>query len=159
MKNKKEVKITTIIGLGAECGGDFTASGSVRVDGTINGNVNVTGTLIIGAAGVINGDVEAQSAIVGGEINGNLTVSDRTELAGTARVFGNITTAVIVIDEKAIFQGSCNMNQEAPEKRPRPNGKALRAGKRSAKAAIEEALKEVEAESKREETAPGEGAE
>lgn len=155
MKNK-EVKITTIIGMGAECGGDFSASGSVRVDGTINGSVTVTGTLIVGAAGVISGDVEARAAIVGGEINGNMTVAEKTELSGTARVFGNITTAVIVIDEKAIFQGNCNMNQEAPQKRPRPNARALRAGKRSAKAAIEEALKEVEAESRKEEAAPPE---
>lgn len=148
----KDTKITTIIGKGAECNGDFNAEGSVRVDGVINGNVTVTGTLIVGATGVINGDVEANSTIVGGEIYGNVTVTDRTELTTTARLIGNITTQLIVIDEHAVFQGNCNMNQDVSGKRPRPASKAVRAGKKSAKEAIEEALKEVE-EANREEPA------
>lgn len=148
---KKNATITTIIGKGAECNGDFNAAGSVRVDGVINGDVKVTGTLIVGATGAINGDVEAQCAVVGGEIIGDVTVADRTELTSTARLIGNITTVVIVIDENAIFQGSCNMNQEVSGKRPKPASKVIKAGKRSAKEAIEEALKEVEA-SNREET-------
>ena len=142
---KKNATITTIIGRGAECNGDFNAEGSVRVDGIINGDVKVTGSLIVGATGSINGDVEAQSAVVGGEIIGDVTVADKTELTSTARLIGNISTVVIVIDENAIFQGSCNMNQEVTGKRPKPASKAIRAGKRSAKEAIEEALKEVEA--------------
>lgn len=141
---KKNTVITTIIGKGAECNGDFTAEGSVRIDGTINGAVKVTGTLILGASGSINGDVEAQSVVIGGEIIGDIVVKDKTELTSTARLIGNITTVLIVIDENAIFQGSCNMNQEVPGKRPRPASSALRAGKKSAKEAIAEALKEVE---------------
>lgn len=151
---KKDMKITNIIGKGAECSGDFTAEGSVRVDGTINGNVKVSGTLIVGATGNINGDVDAAAAIVGGEIIGDVRVTERTELTGTARVIGNITTVIIVIDEHAIFQGSCNMNQAMPEKRPKPPLRTVRAVKKSAKAAIEEALKEVEA-ANREEAADG----
>lgn len=141
----KEVRITTIIGQGAECSGDFSAEGSVRIDGTVNGDVKVTGTLIVGATGAINGDVSAQSAMIGGEIVGNVTVADKTELTGTSKVLGNISTTLIVIDENAVFQGSCNMGQAASEMRTRPAGREIRAGKKSAKAAIEEALREVEA--------------
>ncbi len=149
MRNK-ETRITTIIGLEAECNGDFSAQGSARIDGCINGNVTVTGTLIVGAAGIVNGDIYAKDVIIGGEIIGNINVSDRTELISTARVFGDITTTLIIIDEKAIFQGSCNMNQETPEKRQKSSPRAMKAGKKSAKAAIEEALKEVEETSRSE---------
>lgn len=147
---KKTTVITTIIGKGAECNGDFSAEGSVRVDGVINGDVKVTGTLIIGTTGSINGDVEARSAVVGGEIIGDVTVADKTELTSTARLIGNISTVVIVIDENAIFQGSCNMNQDVSGKRPKPSSRAIKAGKKSAKEAIEEALKEVEAANREE---------
>lgn len=147
MKNK-EMKISTIIGNGAECNGDFNAEGSVRVDGCINGNVKVTGTLIVGATGQINGDVEARSAIVGGEIIGNIIITEKTELISSARLFGNITTTLIVIDENAIFQGSCNMNQDVNAKRSKPGFKESRSVKKSAKEAIEEALKEVQAENR-----------
>ncbi len=147
---KKNLAITTIIGKGAVCNGDFNAEGSVRIDGTINGDVTITGTLILGVTGVINGDVHADSVVVGGEILGDVTVADKTELTSTAKLIGNISTVVIVIDEKAIFQGNCNMNQEVPSKRPKPPARSVRAGKKSAKEAIAEALKEMEAANREE---------
>lgn len=149
---KQEVQITTIIGCGSECNGDFNAEGSIRVDGTIQGNVTVSGTLVVGVAGYINGDINANVVIVGGEINGNVNAPEKTELTSTARMIGDIVTNTIVIDEKAIFQGNCNMNQDVNGKRPRPNNRALKAGKKTAKAAIEEALREVE-EADQQETA------
>lgn len=150
MKKKRELIITTLIGQGAECNGDFLSKGSARIDGCINGNVTVTGTLIVGVTGNVNGDISAQATIIGGEVNGNITASERTELTPTARVIGDINTEIIVIDEKAVFQGGCNMNQETGTRRPKPAARALRAGKRSAKEAIAEALKEVEEAESRE---------
>lgn len=141
---KRETQITTIIGMGAECNGDFIAEGAIRIDGTVNGNVTVSETVIVGASGCINGDINAQNVVIGGEIYGNLNVPEKVELTSTARVIGDITTNGLVIDEKAIFQGRCDMNQDA-DKRPRPNGKAVRAMKKSAKSAVLEALREVEA--------------
>lgn len=148
MRNNKEIKITTIIGKDAVCNGDFNSDGSVRIDGCVNGNVTVAGTLIIGATGsVANGDIEAKAAIIGGEVVGNVTVKEKTELTSTARIIGNINTLLIVIDENAVFQGSCNMNQDVSSKRPKVNPKAVRAGKKSSKEAIETALKEAETSS------------
>lgn len=141
---EKEVQITTIIGKGAECNGDFNADCSVRIDGTIQGNLTVAGMAIIGAFGYINGNVNAQTVIIGGEVTGNVNAPVRVELTTTARVIGDITTGSIVIDEKAIFQGRCDMNQEPHGRRQRLSGRALKASKKSAKAAIEEALREVE---------------
>lgn len=141
---KNEVQITTIIGKGAECNGDFNAEGSIRVDGTIQGNVTVSGTLIVGVTGYICGDINAGIVIVGGEVNGNINAPEKTELTTTARMIGDIVTNAIVIDEKAIFQGRCDMNQDVSGKRPRLSSRAVKTGKKSAKAAIEEVLKEVE---------------
>ena len=145
---RREAEISTIIGRGAECGGNFTAPGSVRIDGLVDGDVTITGTLTVGATGKINGNVSAQAAIIGGEVNGNIVAPDRTELIATARVIGDISTSVIVVDEKAIFQGRCDMNQETPGKKAKLAGRTLRKGRKSAKAAIVEALREMEAADK-----------
>jgi cytoskeletal protein CcmA (bactofilin family) len=151
-KKNSEVKINTLLGSSSEMTGDFKSEGSVRIDGRINGNVTVTGVLIIGAAGTISGNVSAKSAIIGGEVLGDVTVAEKTELTATAKVIGDISTSVIVIDENAIFQGKCDMKQEIPETASRAaQVKAIRAGKKSAKAAIAEALKEVQEEELREE--------
>lgn len=146
-KKDKEIRICTIIGAGVNLGGDFTAPESVRIDGCVDGNVTVAGTLIVGANGVINGNVTAESAIIGGDILGNLEVAKKTELIATAKVLGDITTSVIVIDENAIFQGKCNMNQSVQDRKAR--AKAAKDSKKSAKVALAEALREVkEAEDK-----------
>ena len=140
---KNETQISTIIGMNAECGGDFKAEVTIRIDGTVNGNVTVTDTVIVGASGCINGDINAKKVIIGGEVYGNLNVPEKVELTSTARVIGDITTGGLVIDEKAIFQGRCDMNQDAGKK-SRPNNRAVKAMKKSAKSAIAEALKEVD---------------
>lgn len=142
---KKEIKITTLLGQGSEFVGDITAQGSIRVDAKVTGNINATGTLIVGAVGSIEGNIEADAVLIGGEVLGNIVATEKAELTATAKVLGDITTKVIVIDEKAVFQGKCDMNQEIPERRGKASAKAVRAGKKSAKAALAEALKEVEA--------------
>lgn len=148
MLGKKDlnVKINTIIGKGAECQGDFSANDSVRMDGTINGNVTVAGAVIIGATGLVNGNITAKSVVVGGQVLGGIEAPERVELIGTAQVFGDITTGVLVVDEKAVFQGKCNMNKEMPTGKVQPGLKAVRSGKKTAKAAIVEALRADEEE-------------
>ena len=151
MGRKKEIQIRTLIGRGAELQGDFSAKGSARIDGIVNGNVTVEGHLIVGAGAVIAGNVNAAGALIGGEVIGDVYAPEKAELTATAKVIGDITTAVIVIDERAVFQGNCNMNQAVPDRKTRANAtKAVRAGRRSAKAAIAEALKEVAEEERRE---------
>ncbi len=140
---KKETQITTIIGIGAECNGDFKSDSSIRIDGVVNGDVILANTVVVGASGVINGDINAQMVIIGGEVYGNLNVPEKVELTSTARVIGDITTSGLVIDEKAIFQGRCDMNQEAGKKL-KQNNKALKADRKASSAVVAEALKQTE---------------
>ena len=153
LKNKeKQVQISILIGKGAEIAGDFSAQGSARIDGKVNGDVTVTGTLIVGSKGSISGNVTAKSVVIGGEVLGDVMAPEKTELTATAKVLGDITTSIIVIDENAVFQGKCDMNQAMPDKKAKNRvAKATRAGKKTAKAAIAEALKEVEEAASREE--------
>ena len=151
MRKDKNVnaKISTILGKGCVLNGDFNADGSARTDGTVNGNVVVRGTLILGVGGKINGDLQTAGALIGGEVIGNIDAPEKLEISSGARVFGDVKTKIIVIDEHAIFQGKCDMYQEAPTSKKavvKPSVKVTRAGKKSAKAAIVEALKEVEEE-------------
>ena len=148
-KKDSEIQISTLLGKGTVVEGDFSADGSVRIDGTVNGDVSVEKALIVGATGSITGNVAAKTVIIGGEVIGDIDAPEKAELTETAKVIGDIGTSVIVIDEHAVFQGKCDMNQAVPDKRVR--AKAVRTGRKTAKAAIAEALKEVEAANEEEE--------
>ncbi len=153
-----EMKISTIVAQGVVVEGDFSAEGSVRLDGVVEGNVKAGGYLLVGVSGKIHGDVEASSVTIGGEVTGNVNAPAKAELTSTARVIGDICTQVIVIDEKAVFQGRCDMNQEEAKPRKRPL-KESRAGRRSAKEALRDALKAAqEVQEENEEPAAAEGA-
>lgn len=153
-KNNLKAKISTILGKGCVLNGDFNADGSARIDGTVNGNVVVKGMLVLGVDGKIIGDIEAAGAMIGGHVIGNIESPEKLEISSHAKVIGDIKTKVLVVDERAIFQGKCDMYQEevtGKKAASKPGVKATRAGKKSAKAAIAEALKEVEEENRNQE--------
>ncbi|WP_049945990.1 MULTISPECIES: bactofilin family protein [unclassified Butyrivibrio] len=105
--------ITSFIAAGAIVDGPFTAKESTRVDGTINGNVSVNGSLIVGQEGKITGAVSATNLFLAGEIQGNVSAgTGKVEISDTGKLIGDLTAKTLVIDENAVFQGQCNMTAE-----------------------------------------------
>lgn len=100
-RKKDDAVITTILGQDCQINGDFIVKQSARIDGEVQGNVYVSGTLIMGAGARIEGNVEAGEAILGGDVVGNIEAPGKVELTVTAKIIGDITTNVIVIDENA----------------------------------------------------------
>jgi cytoskeletal protein CcmA (bactofilin family) len=113
-KSKKESPLVNnllnIIGTGTKVHGDLASDGDIRVDGTIEGFVNVKQRLVLGEAGVVVGDIEANEAIVSGLLRGNIKVDQMLILKSTARIEGDIVTDKIVIESGAHFNGRCSMN-------------------------------------------------
>jgi cytoskeletal protein CcmA (bactofilin family) len=76
------------------------------VNGRINGEIEVTETLLVGAKAVVNAAVQAGALIVRGELTGSVVATDRFELKAGARVFGDVEARVI-LEEGAVFEGRC----------------------------------------------------
>lgn len=112
-------KLTTILGKGTELKGGFSSPGSVRIDGIVRGDVIVTGSLILGPEGKIFGNVAANSVMIGGQVEGDLTAQDMVEIVGgAASVHGDISTSRLLIDGEAVFLGRCSagpVKEEADE--------------------------------------------
>jgi cytoskeletal protein CcmA (bactofilin family) len=84
----------------------------LRVDGHLSGRVSSQdGTLIVSSGGQVDADIEVSVAQIYGTVNGDVTASKRIELGRVARVTGNIQTPALVIEQGAIFEGSCRMQQ------------------------------------------------
>ena len=91
--------------------GDITATGDFRLDGTLEGNIQLNGKLVVGDSGVVNGNVLCQNANIIGTVNGNLSVKELLSLHTTARVRGDILINKLSI-EPAVFSGKCRMIDE-----------------------------------------------
>ena len=102
----------TLIGNGAVIKGEITVDHDIRVDGTIEGKVKSSGSLIVGEAGLIEAEVEVKSAKISGKLTGNLMAAERIELEEKAVLTGDIRTRNLIISEGALFHGNCSMQQK-----------------------------------------------
>jgi cytoskeletal protein CcmA (bactofilin family) len=116
----KEGTLTGFVGNGTTLTGEANFKGMLRVDGGLSGRVSSQdGTLIVSTNGRVDANVEVAIAQIFGTVNGDIVASKRIEMGRVAKVTGNIQTPALVIENGAIFEGSCKMVQikEASERR------------------------------------------
>lgn len=98
-----------LIGNGTSITGNITSNGDVRIDGTLKGNISISGKLVVGSSGNIEGNVICQNADISGKIQGKVTVTELLSLKATSKLLGDIVTGKITIEPNATFTGTCNM--------------------------------------------------
>ncbi|MBI4609995.1 MAG: polymer-forming cytoskeletal protein [Candidatus Rokubacteria bacterium] len=110
----KRGDLTAFIGEGSEIEGKYTFSGTVVLNAKFDGEIMSTGTLIVGEKGVVNANIRTGSVMVSGQVVGNIVATERVELKQTARMFGDLESPVVVIEEGVLFEGHCRMTQAKP---------------------------------------------
>ncbi len=101
------------LAFGTKVTGDIYAETDFRLDGTIEGTVECTGKVIIGAKGVMIGTLTCSNAEILGMVKGTLHIADTLSLKATAKVEGDIDTKILSIEPQAVFTGSCDMSKTA----------------------------------------------
>jgi len=115
----KEGTLSGFVGGGTVVTGEANFKAMMRVDGHLSGRVTSnSGTLIVGANGKVDANIEVAVAVIHGTINGDIVATQRLELGRAAKVNGNIQTPSLIIEQGAVFEGSCKMLQmsQAAEK-------------------------------------------
>lgn len=107
-----KTKVSTVLGEGTVFDGNLKTTGTVRVDGTVNGNCISDEELILGPEGVVKGNVSAKNIIISGRVDGDIASLGKLEILSTGKVNGNISARSLVIDEGASFDGKCTMTSE-----------------------------------------------
>lgn len=110
--------ITNIIGKGTIVNGKFKVAGSIHIDGTIEGNVEVTESLIIGKSGKVRGEVIAKNCVIGGKVEGSLFTEEKAEFQSGAILHGDIKCKRLVIEEGVVFDGNCKMSEKESIREP-----------------------------------------
>jgi len=108
----KEGTLSGFVGGGTVVTGEANFKAMMRVDGLLSGRVSSSsGTLIVGANGKVDANIEVAVAVIHGTINGDIIATQRLELGRAAKVNGNIQTPSLIIEQGAVFEGSCKMLQ------------------------------------------------
>lgn len=100
---------TTLISAGTTIKGDISSNADLRIDGTINGNINCSAKIVIGTSGLVEGDIFGNHADIVGKISGNIRVKELLQLRDECVVNGNIYAGKLQVEPTATFNGQCHM--------------------------------------------------
>ena len=92
--------------------GTLKTNSSIRVDGKLIGTIVCGGSFVLGATGSIEGDVVAEEAIIGGNVNGTLKINKKLTLETKSIVQGEIQCGSLIIEDGALFDGKSNMKNQ-----------------------------------------------
>jgi cytoskeletal protein CcmA (bactofilin family) len=103
---------TSVIDQGCEAEGRLKFVGTLALNGSFRGEMLSADTLFLGEQAEVEAEVQVGVGVISGQVRGNITARERIELARTARVFGNIVTPVLVMEEGVVFDGQCKTNRQ-----------------------------------------------
>jgi cytoskeletal protein CcmA (bactofilin family) len=111
-RSNSNLAATSVIDHGCEAHGRLAFIGTVAMNGKFRGELFSADTLLLGKEGDVEAEVQVAVGIISGQVKGNITGRERIELSRTARIFGNIVTPVLVLEEGAVFDGQCKTSRQ-----------------------------------------------
>lgn len=99
----------TIIAAGTVLKGDISSNGDIRIDGSLQGNIQCQAKVVIGSNGSVEGDISGQQADIMGKVSGTIKVKELLQLKGGSFVNGNLYAGKLQIEPSANFNGQCHM--------------------------------------------------
>ena len=120
--------LTAFIDQGSEFSGKLLFKDTVRIDGQFEGEISSENTLIVGESGIVKAKIESRMVVISGEVHGDIRAPGQVTLHKTARVFGNVSTARLLVEEGALLNGQVKMeagggvaaSKEIPSPSPSP---------------------------------------
>jgi cytoskeletal protein CcmA (bactofilin family) len=95
----------TLINEGCKISGLITGSGDFLINGEIEGDCELSGTVTLAKNGLWKGTIRAANVIVSGHIEGDIIAAGRVEITDTARIAGTVSAEAIAVAEGAVVEG------------------------------------------------------
>lgn len=108
-------EVATIIAEGTLLAGTVESQGNMRIDGTVNGDVQGSNKVIIGPKGQVKGNITALQIIVLGKLTGDAIAKESLVLKAGAHMEGDIFTTILTIEPDVRFNGRCQMDNQVIE--------------------------------------------
>ena len=105
----------TLISAGTTVKGDISSNHDLRIDGTIIGNIQCSAKIVVGANGVVEGDLSGNQADIVGKVSGNIRAKEILQLRGDCVVIGHLYAGKLQVEPTATFNGQCHMGANIVE--------------------------------------------
>ncbi|MFL7890784.1 MAG: polymer-forming cytoskeletal protein [Anaerolineales bacterium] len=113
-------RVTSVIGPGVVWKGKLSGKGGVRIEGTLDGDINLQGMLVVGETGRVTCEtLRANVVVVAGAVRGDIT-AEKLDIRSSGRVWGNVVTAAFSTEEGAFLRGQVTMEEKVEIKAQPP---------------------------------------
>ena len=109
----KSGELNGFLDRGSSFKGELEFEDTMRIDGKFNGKITSKNELIVGESAHIEGDVHVGRIAISGTIVGKIIADQRVEIHRNGKVYSDIDTPALIIEEGAIFQGNCTMGERS----------------------------------------------
>jgi len=100
---------SAFLGRGTRVSGKIAFEGPARIEGQVEGEVVASESLLVGETAVLNAQISGGTVVIHGKVTGDINATKRLEIRAPGRVYGNVTTPSLVIEEGVVFEGHCSM--------------------------------------------------
>jgi cytoskeletal protein CcmA (bactofilin family) len=107
--------VVAFVGKGVEFKGMISYSGTVRIDGFLDGEIHTEGTLLVGEEAVLTAKVSAGTIVCMGKITGDVVAKEKIKLLAPAVLNGGVKTPMISVEDGVLFNGTLEMTQAIRE--------------------------------------------
>jgi len=97
---------------GSSFKGELEFEDTMRIDGKFNGRIRSKNELIVGESAHIEGEIHVGRIAISGTVVGKIKADQRVEIHRNGKVYSDVDTPALVIEEGAIFQGNCVMGDK-----------------------------------------------
>lgn len=108
-KEVDERELDTVLAEDINFEGELQFTKPLMIKGTFRGDIKASGDLYVGPEALVEARIQAQVVNLRGHVKGNITASHRIELHASARVDGDMTSPIIIMEPGARFNGICTM--------------------------------------------------
>jgi cytoskeletal protein CcmA (bactofilin family) len=113
MKQGRSGELNGFLDRGSSFKGELEFEDTMRIDGKFNGRITSKNELIVGESANIEGDIHVGRIAISGTVVGKIKADQRVEIHRNGKVYSDVDTPALVIEEGAIFQGNCVMGDKS----------------------------------------------
>ena len=105
-------EINNIISQGTVITGDIESKGNFRLEGKLKGNIITKAKLFVGKTGEVNGNIDAENAVIEGQVKGDLVITADLVLKETADIVGNIKACHLTTEKGGNISGQVQVSSK-----------------------------------------------
>ena len=111
-------RVTSVLGSGIIWQGKLSGTGGIRIEGIFEGEINISGMLMVGESGRVTcEDIHAGAVVVAGSVKGNIT-SEKVEIRSTGRIWGDVAAVSFATEEGSFLRGQIRVEEKLDPPQP-----------------------------------------